>query len=497
MTAEQMRKGEDTLKLSELFDQVGDIEIKSLMADSRKKRPDSIFFCEKGMMNDGHRFVPQAIENGAKVIVHSEPLPDINPDITYIKVKNVNQVYNRVADAFYGYPSHRLLMFGVTGTNGKSTISCVIRDVLNHFRPTGYIGTIAIEYGSVKLPPLLTTPDIDDLHGILHDMVDSGIEACALEASSIGIEQGRVDAIDFDTAIFTNLTHDHLDYHGTMENYFQAKKKLFDHLKKDAVAVTNADDPYGMKIVEDCPCKVVTYGIDHEADYRITRYSLKRDRTIFTLRCNNMEYEIETNLVAKFNLYNLVASIAALNQNGISMTQMLPYLRNVTQIEGRVQRIDEGQPFNVIVDFAHTPDGIEKLCQYASAITPKGNRIIAITGSAGKRDTAKRPKFGEILDRYADMIILTEDDPRDEKPVEIAEEIAKGIKKTHYIIIEDRYNAIRQAVEMCAENDTIVIMGKGDERFIYREFGREPYEGDDVIARQVIRQFYLGESADE
>ncbi len=221
------------------------------------------------------------------------------------------------------------------------------------------------------------------------------------------------------------------------------------------------------------------------------RYQLRNDKTIFTLRCNNMEYEIETNLVAKFNLYNLVASIAALNQKGISITQMLPYLSNVTQIEGRVQRIDVGQPFNVIVDFAHTPDGVEKLCQYASAITPKGNRIIAITGSAGKRDTAKRPKFGEILDRYADMIILTEDDPRNEKPVEIAEEIAKGIRKTPYIIIEDRYNAIRQAVEMCAEGDTIVIMGKGDERFIYREFGREPYDGDDVIARNVIKQYYL------
>ncbi len=484
------------MKLSELFENVGDIEVQSLMADSRKKRPNSIFFCEKGMMNDGHRFVPQAIENGAKVIVHSEPLTEINPDITYIKVKNVNQVYNRVADAFYGFPSHHLMMYGVTGTNGKSTISCVIRDVLNHFRPTGYIGTIAIEYGSVKLPPLLTTPDIDDLHGILKDMVDAGIEACALEASSIGIEQGRVDAIDFDTAIFTNLTHDHLDYHGTMENYFQAKKKLFDNLKETAVAITNVDDPYGMKIVEDCPCRVVTYGIDNDADYRIVRYQLRRDRTIFTLRCNNMEYEIETNLVAKFNLYNLVASIAALNQNGYSITQLLPYIKEVSQIEGRVQRIDIGQPFNVIVDFAHTPDGIEKLCQYASAITSKGNRIIAITGSAGKRDTAKRPRFGELLDRYADMIILTEDDPRDEKPVEIAEEIAKGITKTPYIIVEDRYNAIRQAVEMCDDEDTIIIMGKGDERFIYREFGREPYDGDDVIARQVIKEFYLNGRAE-
>lgn len=485
------------MKLSELFENAPEIEIQSLMADSRKKRPNSIFFCEKGMMFDGHRFIEQAISNGAKVIVHSEPVANKHSDITYIKVKNVNAVYNHVADAFYGYPSHNMLVFGVTGTNGKSTIACIIRDVLNTVMPTGYIGTIAIEYQNVKLPPLLTTPDIDDLHGILHDMIDAGVKACALEASSIGIEQGRVDAIDFDVAIFTNLTHDHLDYHGTMDNYFRAKKKLFDQLKEGAVAVINADDPYGEKMVADCPCKVVTYGIDNDADYRVVKYQLLKNKTVFTLRCNGMEYELETNLVAKFNIYNLLAAIAALNQKGISITQMLPKLKQICQVEGRVQRIDVGQPFNVIVDFAHTPDGIEKLCQYASAITPKGNRIIAITGSAGKRDTIKRPVFGKILNEYADMIILTEDDPRDEKPEDIAKEIAKGIKDVPYIFVEDRYNAIRQAVELSRENDTIIIMGKGDEKFIYREFGREPYEGDDAIAKEVIEKYYYGKGGND
>ena len=273
------------MKLTELFEQVPDIEIRSLMADSRKKRPDSIFFCEKGMMFDGHRFVEQAIENGAKVIVHSEPIANKHPDITYIRVKDVNSVFNRVADAFYGYPSHRLNMFGVTGTNGKSSTACIIRDILNDYSPTGYIGTISIAYGNVKLPPLLTTPNIDDLHGLLSDMVAAGIKNCALEASSIGIEQGRVDSIDFDAAIFTNLTHDHLDYHGTMENYFAAKKELFDNLKPEAVAITNADDPYGMKIVADCKCPVVTYGIDNDADYRVTKYQLMKDKTVFTLKC--------------------------------------------------------------------------------------------------------------------------------------------------------------------------------------------------------------------
>ncbi len=479
------------MKLTELFENVPDIEIKSLMSDSRLKRPDSIFFCVKGIRFDGHEFVEQAIRNGAKVIVYSEPLEHMHDDITYIKVKDVLQAFNQVADAFYGHPSHKLLMFGVTGTNGKSSIACIIRDILNEFEPTGYIGTIAIQYGQVKLPPLLTTPDIDDLHGILRDMVDAGMKACALEASSIGIEQGRVDAIDFDVAMFTNLTHDHLDYHGTMTNYFNAKKKLFDHLKPDAVAITNVDDPYGMKIVKDCPCRIVTYGIENDADYQVTDYQLLKDRTRFTLKVENMEYEIETNLVAKFNIYNLLAAMAALNQKGISITQMLPYVKNLSQIEGRMQRINDGQPFNIVIDFAHTPDGIEKVCQYASKITPKENRIIAITGSAGKRDTIKRPIFGQILDKYCDMIILTEDDPRDEDPHEIAQEIASGIKKTNYVIIDDRYDAIREAVEIADPNDTIIILGKGDEKFIYRQFGREPYEGDDMITHEVLKKYYF------
>ncbi len=485
------------MKLNELFDQAPEIEIKSLMADSRKKRPDSIFFCVKGMMFDGHAFVEQAIKNGAKVIVYSEPLPFMHKEITYIKVHDVIEAFNHVADAFYGYPSHKMTMFGVTGTNGKSSISCIIRDIMNPFAPTGYVGTIAIEYGNVKLPPLLTTPDIDDLHGILNDMVEAGMKACALEASSIGIEQGRIDSIDFDVAIFTNLTHDHLDYHGTMANYFNAKKKFFDTLKPEAVAITNADDPYGMKIVQDTNAKVITYGIDHPADYQVTKYQLLKDRTKLTLKVGNMEYEIETNLVARFNIYNLLAAIAALHQKGISITQMLPHLKNLSQIEGRMQRINEGQPFNILVDFAHTPDGIEKVCQYASAITPKEKRIIAITGSAGKRDTIKRPVFGEILDKYCDMIILTEDDPRDENPHEIALEIASAIKKTNYVIIDDRYDAIRQAIELADPNDTIIILGKGDEKFIYREFGREPYEGDDTIAREVLKKYYFSQEETE
>lgn len=481
------------MKLNSLFENAPDLEIQGLMSDSRKKRPNSIFFCVKGMMNDGHRFISQAIKNGAVCVVYSDPLEEMDSSVTYIRVKDVVKVYNQVADIFYNSPSKKMVVFGVTGTNGKSSVTNLIKNLLNEKVPTGYIGTISIEYGTVKLPPLLTTPEIDDLHGILHDMVEAGMKACTLEVSSIGIEQHRIDSIKFDVGVFTNLTHDHLDYHGTMENYFAAKKSFFDHLPEEAIAITNADDPYGLAIVEDCKCKVLTYGINKPADYQAVDIQLQKDKTVFTLKCIDKEYRVETNLVALFNIYNLLAAISAVHSKGIPIESFLMKLNHFDQIEGRMERIDVGQPFNVIVDFAHTPDGIKQVMEYAARITPKENRIIAVFGSAGKRDFKKRPIFGEIADKYCDMIILTEDDPRDENVYDIAQEIAEGIKKTNYIIIERRFDAIRQAIEMANEDDTILILGKGDEIFIYGEFGREPYLGDHRIAKEMIKKYYFGE----
>lgn len=485
------------MKLGELFDNVKDIEIDSLMADSRKKRKNSIFFCVKGMMFDGHQFIEQAIENGAIVIIHSDDIKRKHREITYIKVKDVLKVYNQVANYFYGRPSEHMLIYGVTGTNGKTSISTMIKQLLNDVKPCGYIGTIGIEYGDVLLEPTLTTPEIDYLQGTLKDMYDSNMQACALEVSSIGIEQRRVDGVDFDVAIFTNLTHDHLDYHGTMEDYFLAKKHFFDNLKSNAVAITNVDDPYGMRVVEDTRARIVTCGIEHEADYQATSLQIKKDGIVFTLKVYNQEYRIQTNLVAMFNIYNLIEVIAALCETGMPIEEVINKARYIKQIKGRMERIDLGQPFNVVVDFAHTPDGIKQVCEFAAKITPTDSRIIAVFGSAGKRDFKKRPIFGEIADKYCDMIILTEDDPRDENVIDIAKEIASGIKKTNYIIIEDRYDAIRQAIEMVNDNDTILILGKGDEDFIYRENMTERYLGDDNVARQCIEKYYFQKDIEE
>ncbi len=479
------------IKLNEVFNGAPEIEIQAIMTDSRKKKKNSIFFCIKGMMNDGHRFIDQAISNGAVCIVYSDELQNKNPQVTYVRVKDINKVLNKVADHFYDYPSRKMVIFGVTGTNGKSSVSMMIRDILNRYIPTGYIGTISIEYGEVKLSPSLTTPEVSDLQAILKDMVDASMKACTLEVSSIGLEQHRTDAVDFDVAIFTNLTHDHLDYHGTMDNYYLSKKRFFDELSPDAVAITNGDNEYGVAIVEDTGAKVITYGIYNDADYRALNIQVLKDKTVFMLKTREKEIPIETNLVAEFNIYNLLATIAALHSRGMPLDKIAIQVSKITQIEGRMERIDAGQPFNVIVDFAHTPDGIEQVMNYATKITPKENRIIAVFGSAGKRDFKKRPIFGEIADKYCDMIILTEDDPRDESVIEIANEIAAGIKHTNYIIVEQRYDAIRQAVELANENDTLLLLGKGDEEFLYREFGREKYQGDHKIAYEVIEKYYL------
>lgn len=478
--------------LSQMFDNAPEIEINGLCIDSRKISQRDMYFCMEGMVHDGHEFIDEVIDKGAVCIVHSKPIEQARKGVAYIKVENVNQTLNILASKFYGYPSRKMKVFGVTGTNGKSTITSIIKDVYSHFEPCGYIGTISISYGDITLPPSLTTPDAIVIHKTLKDMQDAGMRAVAMEVSSHGLELGRVQSVDFDVAAFSNLTYDHLDFHGTIENYFEAKKKLFSHLKPEGVAVLNIDDPYYVDLKGACQARVISYGIEQEADYRADDIRIGTDGSSFRLYCHGEEYEVNTNLVALYNIYNLLAAIASMAESGIPVEAQLPYLDTLNQIDGRMERIDEGQLFNVIVDFAHTPDGLEKVFEYARGITEDAHAIIAVFGSAGKRDTKKRKVFGEIADRYCESIILTEDDPRDEDPREIANEIKSGIKHTNNIYIADRYSAIRQAIESANVGDTVLILGKGDELFMYREFGREPWMGDNHAARHCIRKYSLG-----
>lgn len=485
------------MKLSNIFQKAPHIEIKELTTDSRIKTKNGMFFCLDGLSTNGHRFIPQAIKNGAVCIVHSETLDAYEEGVAYVKVENVNKTLSQVVNIFYGAPSRKMKMYGVTGTNGKSTVTNIICDLYNHFSNCGYIGTIAIRYNNVDLPPDLTTPNPIYLNDTLAKMYDAKVKAVALEVSSHGLDLGRVDGIDFDVAVFTNFTYDHLDFHGTMENYFDAKKKLFTGMKKDGVSILNIDDPYADKLKKVCHTKVVTYGVEKEADYRADNIQLYTNHSTFTLIHQNVSYEVDTNLVAMYNIYNLLAAIASLVETGFTIEELLPYLGSIKQIDGRMESIDEGQPFHVIVDFAHTPDGMEKVYQYAKNITPEGSDIITVFGSAGKRDSAKRKVFGEIADKYCDFIILTEDDPRDENAKDIAEQIKEGIQSTNTIFIENRYDAIRMAIESANVQDTIMILGKGDEEFMYREDGRSPWMGDNNAAKEIIHKYYFNEVDEE
>lgn len=487
-----LRKEALYMKLSKLIEKGPEIEISSISLDSRHIEKNSMFFCMDGLQHDGHDYIDEVIEKGAVCIIHTKDIPNMKEGIVYIKVENITRFLNVIASRFYGEPSKHMKIFGITGTNGKSTIASVIQDLHNHMEPCGYIGTISISYGDVVLPPNLTTPDAIVLHSTLKDMLDANMKACALEVSSHGLELNRVGSVDFDVAVFSNLTYDHLDFHGTFENYRDAKKKLFTNLKESGVAVINADDPYGSYMVEECKARVVTYGIQNDATYRADHIHIGIDGSSFMLYYGEESYEIHTNLVATYNIYNLLAAIAALKESGLPLEAIVSYISQIRQIDGRMERIDEGQAFNVIVDFAHTPDGLKKVFEYAKQITPNDRKIIAVFGSAGKRDTKKRKVFGSLADEYCDNIILTEDDPRDEDPHEIADEIRSGIETTNCIYMENRYDAIRQAVESANVGDCVLLLGKGDEVFMYREFGREPWMGDHNAARKCIKKYCLG-----
>ncbi|NLD10243.1 UDP-N-acetylmuramoyl-L-alanyl-D-glutamate--2,6-diaminopimelate ligase [Aminicella lysinilytica] len=480
------------MKLSTLFSNQPDIEITGLAMDSRRVKTGNVFFCIEGLEADGHDFAGKAVEAGAVAIVHSKDIPE-QKGIVYIKSNHVGDELNRACDIFNGRPSSSLTVFGVTGTNGKSTTSSIISDIYSAKEPCGYMGTIAVRYGSYSRVPTLTTPDQIEVHADLAEMVDHGMKAAAMEVSSHGLAMGRVDTVDFDCAIFTNLTYDHLDYHKTMENYFEAKKILFKNIKKDGVAVLNADDEAsidGLKAC--CNCRYVTYGtgVLGKADYQAEDISLSTKGTTFVLNCKGERYPVSTNLVALYNIYNLLAAIGAMHECGMPIEQMLPLIEDIPQVDGRMEIIDEGQDFNVIVDYAHTPDGFDKVFEYADEITKNGGGIIAVFGSAGKRDKVKRKILGQIAGRHCRTVVVTEEDPRNEKAEDIGAEIMSGVKESGCkgIFVPDRIEAIDKAMSLARKGDLVLILGKGDESYMYYEDGRAPFIGDNEAAKRAIKK---------
>ena len=478
--------------LSKMFKDQPDVEISGLAMDSRKVKPGDMFFCIEGLEADGHNFVKQAVSAGAAAIVHSKDI-EKQEGVAYVKVADPGSELNRVCDIFNGYPSSKMTVFGVTGTNGKSTTASVISDIFSQKEPCGYMGTIAVRYGGYSRVPTLTTPDQIEVHADLAEMVEHGMKAVAMEVSSHGLSMGRVDTVNFDCAIFTNLTYDHLDYHKTMENYFEAKKILFKQMKNDGVAVLNADDKASIEgLKECCSCRYVTYGtgVLGDADYLAENVELSTDGTKFVLNCKGDKYEVQTNLVALYNIYNLLGAIAAMHECGMPIEDMLPTIEHIPQVDGRMEIIEMGQDFSVIVDYAHTPDGFDKVFEYGDAITKNGGNIYAVFGSAGKRDKVKRKVLGQIAGKHCREVVVTEEDPRNEKAEEIGEAILSGVTESGCkgIFVADREEAIEEGIRLASKGDLVLILGKGDESYMYYEEGRAPWMGDNEAARRALNK---------
>lgn len=479
------------MTLNELFNtnQYPDLVLSEIMDDSREMIENSIFFSLQGLTHDGHQFINQAITNGAKVIVHSRELKNKKEGVIYIYDPKLNQNYADYVNRFYEYPSKKLNLIGVTGTNGKSSIVFLIRYLLNHFKKAASLGTMGVIYDDVAMKSSLTTSTLVNTQRILKDLVNKNISVCAMEASSQGIDMGRIDKLEFDCAIFTNLTQDHLDYHLNMESYYQAKKKLFTQLELTQKAIINIDDPYGKRLAMELVSPSITVSmLDEKADYFIRDIKLSLKGSQFTLVNDKKEYHFTTNLLGKFNIMNLVQALAACVHQGIELQYLVDLVLEIPEIEGRLDMIDSGLGFKVIIDFAHSPDSMEKVLEFAKRSMTEAGRVIAVFGSAGKRDKSKRPIMGSVADKFADLIYLTQDDPRDEKVEDICDEIATGIFNHPYVIISSRAMAIHLAIQSANKNDIIVLMGKGQDDFMAVGNKNIPYETDYNLTQEAIEQ---------
>ncbi|BBI34678.1 UDP-N-acetylmuramoyl-L-alanyl-D-glutamate--2,6-diaminopimelate ligase [Cohnella abietis] len=476
---------------------IGDphVGIESLEVDSRKVVPGCLFFCLPGHTVDGHDYAAQALERGAIALVTTHELP---VSAKQLIVPDTRQALALIADFYYGRPSHKLHPIGVTGTNGKTTVCYLIEQIWSDAGVSaGVIGTIETRYGGKSFPMSGTTPDVLELEQIFHSMVSAGTERCVMEVSSHALDQGRVKGCSFRTAVFTNLTQDHLDYHGTMEAYEAAKGLLFSRLGNTysnnplerTFAVLNNDDEASTRLAKYTASEVMTYGIDKQADLRASNVKITASGTSFVLDSFLGRRQVSLRLVGKFNVYNALAALGAALCEGIDLDGAIKSLEKIAGVPGRVELVNEGQPYAVIVDYAHTPDGLENVLKTVNEIAT--GDVICVFGCGGDRDTTKRPIMGRIASELANRIIVTSDNPRKENPLAILSDIEVGIKEAglssdRYELEPNRREAIKKAIDMASSGDVVLIAGKGHET--YQIIGAVTHDFDDrLIAGEAIR----------
>ena len=475
-----------SLNIKELFETTEDFQVTGIATDNRLVKPGNLFVCIKGYTVDGHRFAKSAEEKGACVIVCQEQLEEIT--IPQFIVPDTTIELPRLAHLFYDKPSRKMNLFGITGTNGKTTTAYLLDHLLTGFDGgVGYIGTNGIHYGQHYLEPKNTTPEPLSLQRVFNNMVEEGVKQVAIEVSSHALELHRVDYCEFKVGLFTNLTPEHLDFHPTMEDYFEAKYKLFNQLRPDGVAVINIDDLYGrdmmFRLVER-QTTALTYGIDSTADFQAKHIEMSAGGTSFHLSSPDGTFVMSVPLLGLFNVYNLLGAVAAAYAAGMTMPQIVERIENLKPVDGRMELIHEGQDFTVIVDYAHTPDGVEKVLEFVNSI--KQNEVKVVIGCPGDRDRTKRPVIAKLSVDYADDVYFTTDDPHSEQPEAILDEMIDGLNPEDYQIIVDRTEAIKTAIEQAKSKDIIVIAGRGHQKIQY-------WKDNDVLLddRQVAKEMII------
>lgn len=446
-----------------------DFEVSGISCNSKSVKDNFIFVAIKGNREDGNRFIGEAIKKGAGAVVIQSPRhpacrqAGTSPaKVPFIKVKDTRKALAKLAAEFYGNPSSKIKVVGITGTNGKTTISYLIEALL---KEAGFLsavlGTVNCRFKDKVVPSKNTTPGPVELQSMLDEILKENVRYAIMEVSSHALHQDRTEGIAFSSAIFSNLTQDHLDYHKTKESYFQSKARLFKNISSGSFVVTNNDDKYGRRIKELTPAKVITYGIENKAD--IVASDIKFDIAHTELRISSLKAEVRlrSHLIGKHNVYNILATMAWAQEEGLGLSTIKSAIETFSFVPGRLERIDFKGDFSVFVDYAHTEDALRNVITTLRQLTKE--RIIVVFGCGGERDKTKRPKMGRVVAGLADYAIITNDNPRSEDPLKIIKDIKRGIKENNYCIIPERLEAIRKAFNLAKSGDIVLVAGKGHE----------------------------------
>lgn len=454
--------GDKMKKLSELYDINNDTMIKDIKINSKQIEPGDIFVCTMGVNADRHDFIEEAVKNGASALVVSRD--DIKADIPVIKVENTNKELPLLCRKFYDNPDQELTMIGVTGTDGKTSTATIIQTLMGNDK-CGYIGTNGRSWaGKEKDDNPNTTPDETLLYKFLRDFKDDGCSYAVMEASSEAFFRGRLQQMQYDVSVYTNVTHEHLNIHGSFENYIDCKKMLFRQTKKDGYCILNKDEEYYEEMKDACNGKIMTYGKDDDCTLQIVDYKVFPNKTLITWKYNEKTYEVESPMLGDFNVSNLSAGLLVCLALDFNINDLIKNISKI-KVSGRLEMLDTKTPYYVMVDYAHTPNGIKNLLNFVHTLDI--NHSIVVIGSAGERDYLKRPVMGKTILDNASYAIFTYEDPRSEEPIDIINMLISDVKDTYtnFEIEVDRKTAIEKAINMAKDKDMVLILGKGNETY--------------------------------